>query len=107
MATPRHSGGRRRAPTATGRTPVTRAGGTSTGAPAPSMSRPENTRERAPSAVPAQDVDAPRRSFPDLPRLELDQLLTQLVERAQEVMATQGRLRGLLRASHIVAGDLD
>ena len=33
-------------------------------------------------------------TFPDLPRLELDQLLGQLVERAQEVMGTQGRLRG-------------
>ena len=37
--------------------------------------------------------------FPRLPRLELDELLAQLVERAQEVMATQGRLRGLLRAN--------
>jgi signal transduction histidine kinase len=45
-------------------------------------------------------------SFPDLPRLELDQLLAQLVDRAQEVMATQGRLRGLLRANHLVSGDL-
>lgn len=39
--------------------------------------------------------------------MELDQLLGQLVERAQEVMGTQGRLRGLLRASQVVAGDLD
>jgi signal transduction histidine kinase len=45
-------------------------------------------------------------TFPDLPRLELDQLLTQLVERAQEVMATQGRLRGLLRANQGIIGDL-
>lgn len=45
-------------------------------------------------------------TFPDLPRMELDQLLGQLVERAQEVMGTQGRLRGLLRASQEVAGDL-
>jgi signal transduction histidine kinase len=45
-------------------------------------------------------------TFPDLPRLELDQLLTQLVDRAQEVMATQGRLRGLLRANQLVVGDL-
>ena len=43
-------------------------------------------------------------TFPDLPRLELDQLLAQLVERAQEVMATQGRLRGLLRANQVVTG---
>ncbi|SDZ22120.1 Histidine kinase-like ATPase domain-containing protein [Asanoa ishikariensis] len=45
-------------------------------------------------------------TFPDLPRLELDQLLSQLVERAQEVMATQGRLRGLLRANQLIIGDL-
>src|SRR3954454_24629643 len=45
-------------------------------------------------------------TFPDLPRLELDQLLGQLVERAQEVMATQGRLRGLLRATQTVTSGL-
>jgi signal transduction histidine kinase len=45
-------------------------------------------------------------SFPDVPRLELDQLLGQLVDRAQEVMATQGRLRGLLRANQLVSSDL-
>src|ERR1700755_3146779 len=45
-------------------------------------------------------------TFPDLPRLELDQLLSQLVERAEEVMATQGRLRGLLRANQLIIGDL-
>ncbi|MDT4985395.1 MAG: hypothetical protein QOF95_2885, partial [Pseudonocardiales bacterium] len=33
--------------------------------------------------------------FADGPRLELDQLLTQLVARAEDVIATQGRLRGL------------
>ena len=33
-------------------------------------------------------------TFPQLPRLELDQLLGQVVERAQEVLGTQGRLRG-------------
>jgi signal transduction histidine kinase len=62
--------------------------------------------------VPGEDVAEPpdRReaglSFPDLPRLELDQLLAQLVERAQEVMGTQGRLRELLRANQLVTGDL-
>ncbi len=40
------------------------------------------------------------------PRLELDQLLRQLVERAQDVMSTQDRLRGLLRANRAVIGDL-
>jgi signal transduction histidine kinase len=57
-----------------------------------------------------RDVDESRQgelTFPDLPRMELDQLLTQLVERAQEVIATQGRLRGLLRANQLVIGGLD
>jgi len=45
-------------------------------------------------------------TFPQLRRLELDELLGQLVERAQEVMGTQGRLRGLLRANQLIAGDL-
>ena len=45
-------------------------------------------------------------TFPDLPRLELDQLLGQVVARAQEVLGTQGRLRGLLRATQVVTGDL-
>lgn len=44
--------------------------------------------------------------FPDLPRLELDELLAQLVDRAQEVLATQGRLRGLLHANHMITGGL-
>jgi signal transduction histidine kinase len=45
-------------------------------------------------------------TFPDLPRLELDQLLEQLVERAQEVIGTQGRLRGLLHANRLIIQDL-
>jgi signal transduction histidine kinase len=45
-------------------------------------------------------------TFPDLPRLELDQLLGQLVERAQEVQVTQGRLRGLLKANQVISSDL-
>ncbi len=44
--------------------------------------------------------------FPDIPRLELDQLLVQLAERADDVLAAQGRLRGLLRANALVAGEL-
>jgi signal transduction histidine kinase len=55
--------------------------------------------------TPRSDDDAAL-SFPDLPRLELDELLTQLVERAQEVLGTQGRLRGLLRANQLVTSDL-
>lgn len=44
--------------------------------------------------------------YGDVPRLDLDQLLAQLVDRAQDVIATQGRLRGLLRANRMIASDL-
>ncbi|HZC70345.1 MAG TPA: GAF domain-containing protein [Jatrophihabitans sp.] len=44
--------------------------------------------------------------FPDLPKLELDQLIDQLVERAQDVKRAQGRLRALLHAIETVTGDL-
>jgi len=44
--------------------------------------------------------------FGDAPRLELDQLLEQLSDRAATVLASQGRLRGLLRANAAVAEDL-
>ena len=44
--------------------------------------------------------------FPDMPQLELDQLLAQLIERATEVMSAQGRLRGLLRANQLIVADL-
>ncbi len=44
--------------------------------------------------------------FPDVPRLELDELLEQLRDRADDVLSTQGRLRGLLRANATVASDL-
>ncbi|WP_370937918.1 GAF domain-containing protein [Amycolatopsis sp. cg13] len=47
-----------------------------------------------------------RLTFPDQPRTELDQLLGELVERAQEVISTQGRLRGLLRATQSITGSL-
>src|ERR1700729_4210614 len=45
-------------------------------------------------------------AFPDMPRLELDELLVQLVDRAGDVLAAQGRLRGLLRANALVVGEL-
>ncbi|WP_131787805.1 sensor histidine kinase [Protofrankia symbiont of Coriaria ruscifolia] len=45
-------------------------------------------------------------AFPTVARLELDELLAQLVERAQDVIATQSRLRGLLRATRMVTADL-
>ncbi len=40
------------------------------------------------------------------PRLELDALLGQLIERAQDVIGTQERLRGLLHANELILGDL-
>src|SRR5919199_170296 len=56
---------------------------------------------------PSADAPTPGRlRFPDLPKLELDELIDQLVERAQGVKRTQGRLRALLRAIETVAGDL-
>src|SRR5207237_6962157 len=42
----------------------------------------------------------------EVPRLELDQLLAQLVDRAQDVMRTQDRLRELLAANATIIGDL-
>ncbi len=45
-------------------------------------------------------------NFPDVPKLELDELIDQLVERAEGVKRAQGRLRGLLRAIQSVTGDL-
>ena len=59
----------------------------------------------APGGARAADA-AGGMGFPDGPRLELDQLLVQLMDRADDVLATQGRLRGLLRASALVAGEL-
>ncbi len=45
--------------------------------------------------------------FPDAPRSKLDLVLTELVETAREVLATQGRLRSLLNATRAVAGELE
>ncbi|MFJ8962702.1 GAF domain-containing protein [Lentzea sp. NPDC102401] len=44
--------------------------------------------------------------FADLPRLELEKLLDDVSARAQDVLATQGRLRQLLHAHAVVASDL-
>jgi len=69
----------------------------------------DDASTRRDGAVAGARTQPPGRSkltFPDLPRLELDQLLAQLVDRAQEVMATQGRLRGLLHAHQVITGGL-
>lgn len=46
-------------------------------------------------------------TFPDAPRVQLDRLLDELVERAQEVLTTQSRLRALVRANQMVVEQLD
>ncbi|MFF1635303.1 GAF domain-containing protein [Leifsonia sp. NPDC058248] len=46
-------------------------------------------------------------TFPDAPRGELDRALQELVERANDVMKTQGRLRALVRANQAVVSHLD
>jgi signal transduction histidine kinase len=51
------------------------------------------------------ESSAPLR-FPDVPKLELDDLIDQLVERAHGVKAAQGRLRALLRAIETVSQNL-
>lgn len=63
------------------------------------------------STGPAEPADLPPldRSATDLdqaPILEFDQLLSQLVDRAQELMGTQNRLRGLLAANTAIIGNL-
>lgn len=61
------------------------------------------TRPEVPPAVEAGTAEV---NFPQVARLELDELLEQLVARAQEVLSTQGRLQGLLAATRAIAADL-
>ena len=56
------------------------------------------------SDAPASDR---RDTFATLPRLELDELLRQLIDRAEDVLATENRLGALLGASRMIIGDLD
>jgi signal transduction histidine kinase len=46
-------------------------------------------------------------NFPDEPRAELDRALSELVDRAQDVLTTQSRLRALLRANQAVVEQLE
>ena len=46
-------------------------------------------------------------TFPDGPRSELDRSLARLVDSAQHVLATQSRLRNLLKANRSVAGEIE
>ena len=49
----------------------------------------------------------PGLSFPDQPRVDLDRRLSDLVQAANEVLATQGRLRALLHANQTITAQLD
>lgn len=46
-------------------------------------------------------------TFPDVPRLELEKTIADLMSRAQHVLTAQGRLRALLSATRVVSEDLD
>lgn len=46
-------------------------------------------------------------TFPDVPRLEFEKTIADLIARAQHVLSAQGRLRGLLAATRAVSEDLD
>ena len=46
-------------------------------------------------------------TFPNVRRLALDDLLRQLVDRAEDVMRTEERLQGLVRATRIITSHLD
>lgn len=52
-------------------------------------------------------VDDDAITFPDAPRAELDRALAELVERARDVMQTQGRLRALVKANRSVVSHLE
>ena len=63
--------------------------------------RPAHEQAPAPTGPPSQDL-----WFPDVPRMELEEVIDQLTARAQDVLAAQGRLRQLLRANAGIVGDL-
>ena len=52
-------------------------------------------------------VDDDAITFPDAPRAELDRALADLVDRAREVLQTQGRLRALVKANQSVVSHLE
>lgn len=46
-------------------------------------------------------------SFPDAPRVELDEAIAELIAQAERVRSSQGRLRGLLRAVETMVGEIE
>jgi GAF domain-containing protein len=74
------------------------------------MTGPETPHERAEHVTDQLPQQVARRdplTFPAVARLELDELLGQLIDRAHEVLRTQGRLQGLVRATQAVTSTLD
>ncbi len=71
--------------------------------PAPGRSTPKSPPRNGGLGGLASSVDP---VFPEVARLELNDLLSQLIDRAQEVMGAQDRLRVLLRGTRAVAADL-
>ena len=59
------------------------------------------------SPDPAPREEAEQLTFPDPPRLELEEALDDLTTRAAAVLRAQGRLRALLRANAIVGSELN
>lgn len=68
--------------------------------------RPGGDR-RTPAARSGPDSASVDPVFPEVARLELNDLLGQIIDRAHEVMSGQDRLRALLRGTRAVAAGLD
>jgi two-component system, NarL family, sensor histidine kinase DevS len=60
-----------------------------------------------PQSMGAPAGDEPGLTFPDVPRMALEELIGRLTEQAQDVLAAQGRLRALIRANALVSGELN
>jgi signal transduction histidine kinase len=62
---------------------------------------------RLPRSMGVPAGNEPGLTFPDVPRMALEELIGRLTEQAQDVLAAQGRLRALIRANALVSGELD
>ena len=81
------------------------AGRANLGSGSASSGAPEPRREGPAVAAPGRAEGS--LEFPVVARLALDELLDEFLARSGEVKATQGRLRGLLAATHHLAAALD
>jgi signal transduction histidine kinase len=67
-----------------------------------------SSRDTRPETGPDAAVDPPAElTFPDLPRMELEEAIADLTTRAATVLQAQGRLRALLRANAVVGSELN